>query len=77
MTNATQLKTRKTQKLRDATPGRTRSVNSLLQALPVLCVRVQYYYLAGCTTFPHLPLPIEHLQYLLSPFVSVIPVFFH
>ena len=36
-----------------------------------------FIYLAGCTTFSHLPAPIEHLQYLLSPFVSVIPVFFH
>ena len=38
---------------------------------------IYYYYLASCTTFPHLPAPTEHLQYLLSPFFSVIPVFFH
>ena len=36
-----------------------------------------YYYLVGCTTFPHLPAPIWQLYYLLPPFASVIPVFFH
>ena len=41
------------------------------------CFVIYYYYLADCTILPHLPVPIEHLQYLLSPFVSVIPVFFH
>ena len=36
-----------------------------------------FIYLAGCTTFLHLPAPIWQLYYLLLPFVSVIPVFFH
>ena len=45
--------------------------------LRVLMSYMYYYYLAGCTTFPHLPAPVEHLKYLLFPFVSVIPVFFH
>ena len=39
--------------------------------------RLLHFYLAGCTTFPHLPAPIWQLYYLLLPFVSVIPVFFH
>ena len=36
-----------------------------------------FIYLAGCATFLHLPAPIWQLYYLLFPFVSVIPVFFH
>ena len=26
-----------------------------------LLMSYYYYYLAGCTTFPHLPAPVEHL----------------
>ena len=36
-----------------------------------------YYYLAGCTMFPHLPAPVWQLYYLLPPVTSVIPVVFH
>ena len=36
-----------------------------------------FIYLWGCTTFLHFPAPIWQLYYLLLPFVSVIPVFFH
>jgi len=40
-------------------------------------VLTNYYYLSGCTMFPHPPAPIWQLYYLLSPVASVIPVFFH
>ena len=36
-----------------------------------------FIYLAGCSTFLHLPAPIWQLSYLFLPFVSVIPVFFY
>ena len=43
----------------------------------MLNLQIYFIYLAGCTTFPHLPAPISQLYYLLLPLVSVIPVFFH
>jgi hypothetical protein len=36
-----------------------------------------YYYLAGCTMFSHLPASIWQLYYLLPPVTSVTPVFFN
>ena len=38
---------------------------------------IKFIYLAGCSTFPHLPAPISQLSYLFLPFVSVLPVFFY
>jgi hypothetical protein len=48
-----------------------------IECFPGTASNYYYYYLAGCTMFPHLPAPIWQLQYLLSPVASVIPVFFH
>ena len=45
--------------------------------VPPRAPHIKGYYLAGCTTFLHLPAPISQLYYILPPVVSVIPVFFH
>jgi hypothetical protein len=36
----------------------------------------RYYYLAGCTMFPHLPAPTSQLCNLPPPIVSISPIFF-
>jgi hypothetical protein len=32
-----------------------------VKSLTLRLLMSYYYYLAGCTTFPHLPAPVEHL----------------
>ena len=63
---------------RDSIPDRPARRKSLYRlSYLAYCSSIRYYYLAGCTTFPHLPAPIWQLYYILPPVVSVIPVFFH
>ena len=58
---------------RDATQS---SLFIILYKYNVPVNNTTHFYLAGCSTFLHLPAPIWQLSYLLPPVVSAILVFF-